>query len=462
MGADILGAVSAARAFFHGGRTLPLGLRRERLGRLAAEIDRRRTELLEALRIDLGKPPLEAYFSEIRFALEEVRLARRNLGKWARPRRAGGGVLNFPSRCRILPEPRGVAAIIAPWNYPLQLLLAPLASALAAGNCALLKPSELAPASGAALRRLTAACLEPGLVEVLEGGPETTRALLAQKLDYIFYTGSERVGRLVMEAAARHLTPLTLELGGKSPCVVDRSADLALAARRIAWGKFVNAGQTCVAPDYACVPRERLAEFADRLRRTIVDFYGPDPAASPDYGRIVNTAHFERLLGLAAGDLVQVGRPDRAARFFPPTLIRGAGFEHPCMREEIFGPILPLIPYDDIGEPLEQIRARPRPLALYLFARDQAVERRFQSRTSSGSVCVNDTLRQITPLGLPFGGVGESGFGRYRGRFGFETFSHLKSVMKRYRWGGLPFVFPPYGAAWRRLERWLGRRPSHS
>jgi aldehyde dehydrogenase (NAD+) len=262
----------------------------------------------------------------------------------------------------------------------------------------------------------------------------------------------------VMEAAARGPTPVTLELGGKSPCVVDRSVDLAMAAKRICWGKFLNAGQTCVAPDYVCLPRERSEEFVSLARRTLADFYGADPARSPDYGRIVNERHFDRLLALSIGDLVQAGSPDRAARFFPPTLIRGARWDHPAMGEEIFGPILPLIPYDDLGEAIEEIRRRPRPLALYLFTNDRAVEDRFLLETSSGGVCINDTIRQITPLGLPFGGVGESGFGRYRGWSGFETFSSQRSVMRRYRWGSFRFLFPPYGKAWRWVSRLTAKK----
>jgi len=455
---DIPGTIAAARAFFKSGRTRPIELRRERLRRLEAEIARRRDELLGALAQDLGKPPMEAYFSEVRFSIDEIRTARRRLERWARPRRAGGGILNFPSRCRVVPEPLGVALIIAPWNYPLGLLLCPLASALAAGNCAILKPSELAPASAAAVRKLVEACLEPGLAAVIEGGEEATRCILEQKLDSIFFTGSTRVGRLVMEAAARGPAPVTLELGGKSPCVVDRSADLELAARRICWGKFLNAGQTCVAPDYVCLPRERADEFASLARRTLADFYGPDPARSPDYGRIVNERHFDRLMEMARGDLIQCGSPDRARRFFPPTLIRGAGWDHPAMREEIFGPILPLIPYGEIEEALDEIRVRPRPLALYIFTRDRAVEDLFLRGTASGSVCINDTIRQITPLGLPFGGVGESGFGRYRGRAGFETFSFQRSIMRRYRWGSFRFLFPPYAKAWRWVSRLTAKK----
>jgi aldehyde dehydrogenase (NAD+) len=455
---DIPGTFAAARAFFESGRTRPLEFRRERLRRLEAEIARRRDELLGALAVDLGKPPMEAYFSEVRFSIDEIRAARRNLPRWARPRRAGGGILNFPSRCRVVPEPFGVALVIAPWNYPIGLLLCPLASALAAGNCAILKPSDLAPASAAAVRGLIGACLESDLAAIVEGDADATRRILAEKLDSIFFTGSARVGRLVMEAAARGPTPVTLELGGKSPCVVDRSADLEIAARRICWGKFLNAGQTCVAPDYVCLPRGRMDEFAALAIRTLADFYGADPARSPDYGRIVNERHFDRLLALARGDLVQAGSPDRTTRFFPPTLISGAGWDHPAMSEEIFGPILPLIPYDEIGEALEEIRRRPRPLASYLFARDRAVEDRFLLGTVSGSVCINDTIRQITPLGLPFGGVGESGFGRYRGRSGFETFSFQRSIMRRYRWGSFRSFFPPYGKAWRWVSRLTAKK----
>jgi aldehyde dehydrogenase (NAD+) len=455
---DIPGTIAAARAFFESGRTRPIEFRRDMLRRLEAEIVRRRDELLGALAQDLGKPSMEAYFSEVRFSIDEIRTARRNLTRWARPRRAGGGILNFPSRCWVVPEPFGVALIAAPWNYPIGLLLCPLASALAAGNCSILKPSELAPASAAAVRRLIEACLEPGLAALIEGDEEAMRCILEQKLDSIFFTGSTRVGRLVMEAAARGPTPVTLELGGKSPCVVDRSADLEMAARRICWGKFLNAGQTCVAPDYVCLPRERVDEFAGLARRTLADFYGADPARSPDYGRIVNERHFDRLMEMARGELIQAGSPNREGRFFPPTLIRGAGWDHPAMREEIFGPILPLIPYGEIGEVLDEIRSRPRPLALYIFTRDRAVEDLFLRGTASGSVCINDTIRQITPLGLPFGGVGESGFGRYHGRSGFETFSFRKSIMRRYRWGSFRFIFPPYGKAWRWVSRLTAKK----
>lgn len=433
------------RKFFASGATQSLDFRLEQLERLKQAIIGHQDAIVAAARSDLGRPEFEAYF-EIGM-LAEIKLALKQLRAWVKPKRVAASLEQFPASAWIQPEPLGVVLIIGPWNYPFQLMISPLVGAIAAGNCAILKPSELAPATSRAVATMMAEWFEPTYIAVVEGGVETSQALLAERFDHIFFTGGIRVGRIVMEAAAQYLTPVTLELGGKSPCIVDREVPLERAAKRIAWGKFINAGQTCIAPDYVLVDRSIKGAFLEHLRGVIQGFYGTDPAQSPDYGRIVGDRHFERLSGLlqsGGGQIVVGGQTDATQRYIAPTVLEGVQWDDPIMEEEIFGPILPVLDYDDLDRAIAHINARPKPLALYLFSTNSQKQERVLQATSSGGVCLNDTVMQVGVWSLPFGGVGDSGIGAYHGKASFDTFSHFKSVLKRQFWLDLNWRYAPY------------------
>jgi aldehyde dehydrogenase (NAD+) len=440
------------RAAFDAGRTRPLVWRRGQLAAVGRMLTERQAEFAEALRLDLNKNPVESYLSETSVVIEEARYARRHLTRWMRGSRVRTPLMAQPGRSRIVPEPKGVVLIIAPWNYPLSMVLAPLVSALAAGNACIVKPSEIARHTSAALARIVPAYLDPEAVAVIEGGVAETTELLERRFDHILYTGNARVARLVMTAAARHLTPVTLELGGKSPCLVARDADLEIAASRIAWGKFLNAGQTCVAPDHVLVEREVAAPLLDALVRRIRAFYGADAAASPDYGRIATERHAARLAQLLEGQRIHHGgRVDVRARYVEPTIVLDPPDDSALMQEEIFGPVLPVIAVDDMRSAMKLVAARPKPLALYVFTRDSALADAVRDTLSAGSVCVNDAVIFMVSPELPFGGVGASGMGRYSGWYGFETFSHMKPVMTRSFRLEAPLRYPPYTEAKARL-----------
>jgi aldehyde dehydrogenase (NAD+) len=359
-----------------------------------------------------------------------------------------------PGRSRIVPEPKGVVLIIAPWNYPLSMVLAPLVGALAAGNAVIVKPSEISRHTSAALARILPQYLDTEAVAVVEGGVVETTALLEQRFDHILYTGNERVARIVMAAAAKHLTPVTLELGGKSPCLVAGDADLEVAAARIAWGKFLNAGQTCVAPDHVMVQREAAAPLLEALVRHIREFYGEDAATSPDYGRIVTERHTARFGELLAGQQIHYGgRVDVAQRYVEPTIVLDPAPDSALMREEIFGPVLPVIAVDDMQAAMRAVAARPKPLALYAFTRNAALADAVRDSLAAGTVCINDAVIFMVSPELPFGGVGASGMGRYTGWYGFETFSHMKPVMTRAFRLDAPVRYPPYSETKARLLR---------
>ncbi|NMC69826.1 MAG: aldehyde dehydrogenase family protein [Myxococcales bacterium] len=447
--------LEAQRRFFAGGGTRSVERRRDRLRRLRDAVERHADQLLAALHEDMRKPPLEAWTSELQLVLDEASFALRRVARWAAPRRVPTSWLHLPASSRIEPEPLGTVLILGPWNYPVQLLLAPLVGALAAGNTAVLKPSEVAPHSSAACAALIRKTFAEEEVAVFEGGAETAQALLEHRFDHLFFTGGRTVGRLVMAAAARHLTPVTLELGGKSPCLVDRTVDPARAARRIAWGKFFNAGQTCVAPDYVLVHRALRVRLVDELRAAVREFYGPEPRRSPDFARIINDRHVARLAALIPERVACGGEVVREERYVAPTVIDGVGWDDPLMADEIFGPLLPVLEFDDAAEAIRRVSSLPRPLALYVFSSDDRFVERALAGIPSGGACVNDTIRHITTPHLPLGGVGASGFGRYRGQAGFETFSHLRSVMRR-GWSFDPgLVFPPYRVPLRRLRSLL-------
>jgi aldehyde dehydrogenase (NAD+) len=448
--------VARLRSSFNSGRTRPLAFRQQQLAGLARFFREQESAIANALHDDLGKPAIEAYASEIAYPIREVALARKRLSVWVKPERCATPLFAWPGKCRIHREPLGIVLIIGPWNYPVQLMIVPLIGALAAGNCAILKPSEIAPVTSTLLATVLPMYLDSECVQVVEGGAEQATALLAERFDSIFYTGNATVARIVLEAAAKHLTPVTLELGGKSPCIVDRSADLDLAARRIVWGKFYNAGQTCIAPDYVLAHSAIEEALCARMKQTLLDFYGKDPRSSPDFGRIVNARHHERLSNLlpGSGDIFVGGDANQKQRYFAPTILRKVSADAPVMAEEIFGPILPVLTVPDIDAAIRFVNARPKPLVLYLFTNDRAVESKVLARTSSGGAVVNHTLlHEVIPT-LPFGGVGASGMGAYHGKASFETFSHRKAVLMKSRWLDLPIQYPPYNDS---KEKWLRR-----
>ena len=451
---DFAGFVHRQRTFFQTGATRPIEFRREQLQKFSAGLERHEAGLLTALEKDLGKSPFQGYATELGLLHAEIRHALKNLSRWAKPVRGRTPWFIAPSRGQVQPEPFGVALILGPWNYPGQLLLAPFVSALAAGNCVVLKPSELAPRTAEAVGEMMRDTFAEHFVAVANGGAEVAAALLAEKFDKIFFTGSTRVGRLVAAAAAKNLTPVTLELGGKCPAIVCADANIELAARRLAWGKFMNAGQTCVAPDFVLVQRSVYEKFLGALKKTVVEFYGDDSAGCSDYGRIVNAAHLQRLLNyLPAGKVFFGGRHDGEKLFLSPTILTDVSPAAPVMQEEIFGPILPVLPFDDLNEALKFLQRRPTPLALYVFTADDSIEARIVSEIRSGGVCVNDVVSQMIGSGLPFGGLGDSGMGAYHGRAGFEAFSHERASLRRATWLDLPFRYPPQKISLAGLKR---------
>jgi len=435
----------AQRKFFLEGRTRDIRYRREALARLGNTLRGSENTVREALHTDLGKPAFESWGSEIGPAIREISLARRKLAEWAKPRRVSTPLLMFPGTSHIRPEPYGVALLLAPWNYPVHLSLIPLASAIAAGNCAVLKPSEFAPASARVLASLIGQAFDPGHATVVEGDAEAASALLRDKWDYILFSGSTAVGHLVMNAAAKNLTPLTLELGGKCPAIVEADADIAVAARRIAWGKFYNAGQTCVAPDYAMVAAEIMGPFVAALRKSAAEFFGPDASASPDYARIVNERHFARLTGLLAGGRILFGGGTKAeARYIEPTALGDVPPNGALMNEEIFGPLLPVFSYSGLDEAIARANSRPSPLTLYFFSTDKMKAEKVIREVRSGGAVINDVITHLANPALPFGGIGASGFGRYHGRHGFDTFSQLRGILQRPFHPDFSFRYPPY------------------
>lgn len=443
--ASLAERLAAQRSYFASGQTRPLAFRLGQLQALQQAIQRYEARILEALKQDLGKPAFEAYAAEVGFVLDDIRFTLKHLPEWMAMEEVKTPLVHQPGSSHLIYEPYGLCLIMAPWNYPFQLLIAPLIGALAAGNCAVLKPSELAPATSALMAELIQQTFDPHYVSLYEGALEMNQALLNERFDHIFFTGSTRVGKIVMKQAAEHLTPVVLELGGKSPCIVDRGVPLDITARRIVWGKFMNAGQTCVAPDYVLVPPELKVDLIQAMEQAIKDFYGLEPRLSPDYARIVNAAHFERLTALMPSEQVIVGgQTDAAQRYIAPTLLSPVSWEDPIMQDEIFGPLLPVLTYRSLQEAVDQVRQRPRPLALYLFSENRAHHELVMGGLSFGGGCINDTIVHLATPYLPFGGIGGSGMGAYHGRYSFETFSHRKALMKRPLKMDLPLRYPPY------------------
>lgn len=455
---DCAETVNALRRSFQSQKTKPRSWRLEQLKRLREMMSENEAAFADALRQDLGKSALESYLTETGFVVAEAGFAAKHLAEWMKPETVPTPLSLQPGRSKVIREPLGTALIIGAWNYPVAVTLAPLAGCIAAGNCAVIKPSELSPASSAAIAEAVPKYLDRDCFVVAEGGVPETTELLNQRFDKIFYTGGGVVGRIIMAAAAKHLTPVTLELGGKSPCIVDAKVNLGVAARRIAFGKFLNAGQTCVAPDYILVHRGREKELLQALSDAIARFYGTNPKESPDFGRIINQRHFDRLTGLlSSGAVVTGGDHDKEELYIAPTILTGVAPEAPIMREEIFGPILPVIPIDGIDEAIRFVNERDKPLALYLFSSDSRSVKRVTAETSAGGMCVNETLFHLAVPDLPFGGVGPSGMGRYHGRWGFEAFSHVKAVLSHSTISDPSLRYPPYSNTDAKMMRWSMR-----
>lgn len=450
--------IGQQREYYATSSTRPLQARQKALSLLEESIRLHQQEICNALVNDLGKCPQEAYMSEIGMVLEEIRYLRRHLAAYLRPRRVATALYQFPSRGVLLPEPYGNVLVMSPWNYPFLLAMGPFAGALAAGNTALLSPSPQSPSTSHLLFQLVEGILPPQWAAVVENAPLEEGGLLDQAFDYLFFTGSPKTGRLVMEKAAHHLTPVTLELGGKSPCVVDETANLPLAARRIVFGKYLNAGQTCVAPDYVLVQEKVKNHLLGYLKKSITECYGTDPLKNPQYGRIVNQAHFDRLTRLLPAPSSQAriaagGGLDREHLRIEPTILCDVKADDPVMCEEIFGPILPILTYRTRQEAIEFITARPKPLAFYLFTQNKSAQREFFDRCSFGGGCVNDTIMHLSSTALPFGGVGESGMGRYHGKATLDTFTHWRSVLKSSTRVDPPMRYAPYTEAKEKLCR---------
>jgi aldehyde dehydrogenase (NAD+) len=443
---QIINIVARQREFFATGSTRQYQTRIECLQKLKAGLIKYEAELHAALKQDLSKPEFEAFVAETGFCRHELTETIKKLGKWMKPRRVRTSVLVQPGTSSIHYSPLGVNLIIGPYNYPVMLTFSPLIAAIAAGNTAVVKTSEMTPASSTVIQKFIDDIFDPEYVAYVPGAVEETSLLLAQKFDHIFFTGSPRVGSIVMSAAAKHLTPVTLELGGKSPCIVHHDANLDVAVKRICSGKFTNAGQVCIAPDYVLVHKEVKEAFLEKLKQRIIECFGEDASASPDYGRIVNDSHFKRISAMIEPDKVVVGgQLDAARRYIAPTVLRDIHLDDKAMSEEIFGPVLPVLEYSDFDDIYKVIAQLPQhPLAFYIFSESRKVQQELIARIQFGGGCINNCIMHIVNSYLPFGGVGQSGMGAYHGFHGFERFSHKKSIFKSATWIDLPLLYAPY------------------
>ncbi len=451
---EIQSILKRQREYFAAGHTLSYEARRAALTRLKDALQRYEAELARALQADLGKSETESYMCETGLTLSEAGWMLRHLRRLMRDRRVPTPLAQFAARSFRSPSPYGTVLIMSPWNYPVLLTLDPLIDALAAGNTAVVKPSAYAPATAAVLQKLLEECFPPEYVCVVTGGRAENQALLRQKFDMIFFTGSKAVGKEVLRCAAEYLTPAVLELGGKSPCIVEKTAKIELAAKRIVFGKYLNCGQTCVAPDYILCDAAIRDKLVAAIQKEITAQFGADPMQNPAYGKIINAKHYQRLMGLIdPAKVVCGGTGDEAAQRIAPTVMQDVAWEDAVMGEEIFGPILPVLTYTDLDAALAEIEARPHPLALYLFSEDKAVQRRVLGRCHFGGGCLNDTIIHLATSAMPFGGVGESGMGGYHGQAGFEAFSHLRSIVDKKTWMDMPVRYQPYSSLKDRLLR---------
>lgn len=436
------------RQFYNKGKTRTYEFRWNALNRLERTVKKYERQLEKALQKDLHKSSFETYMTETGMLLSEIRYLKKHLKKWMRAKAVPSPVAQFPSKSFQVKEPYGVVLIMAPWNYPVLLSLEPLAGAIAAGNCCMIKTSEYAPAASGVIQKIINEAFPECYVAVITGGREENRQLLDKKFDYIFFTGGTTVGKLVMEKAAKHLTPVTLELGGKSPCIVDATANLKLAAKRIVFGKFLNSGQTCVAPDYILVDQKVENELTRFLIYWIRKMYGREPLSNPNYPCMVNQRHYQRVMKLIRHeDIVEGGYGDAVTKQISPTILRNVKKTAPVMQEEIFGPVLPILSYEKIEDACALIQSKPKPLALYLFTTDKAMESYIMRKLSFGGGCINDTIIHLATSAMGFGGVGESGMGAYHGKDSFDTFTHKKSIVKKSNRLDLPVRYMPYCTA---------------
>lgn len=444
--------VENQRKFFQSGKTKDISFRIEALETLRKAVKDHEEELMKSLNVDLNKTQFDAYATEIGFVLHEIRFVLKHLKSWAKPRKVKTPMTHLGSTSMIYPMPYGVALVIAPWNYPFQLAVAPLIGAIAAGNCAILKPSELTPSTSAVLAKLISEVFPEEYISVVEGDVEASQALLNERFDYIFFTGSVPVGKIIMESASRNLTPVTLELGGKSPCIIDQDANIKLAAKRVAWGKYMNAGQTCVAPDYLYVHQSVKELFLVELKTAIKELFDD----MDNFTRIVSEKHFNRLQQfLQSGTIYTGGITNKASLLIEPTVLTNVSWNDAVMEDEIFGPILPVLEYSELDLVIEKIQSKPNPLALYVFSENEQVQQKVIRELSFGGGCINDTVYHITSPYLPFGGVGSSGVGAYHGKGSFDTFSHEKSVLKQTTKFDLPFRYPNVKDGLKKIKMFL-------
>jgi aldehyde dehydrogenase (NAD+) len=434
--------------FFYSGQTRDIQFRLQQLGMLKDAIKRYENQIISALYQDLGKSEFEAYATEIGFTLGSIGHMMKHLKRWMKPQRVNTPIHQYPSKSFIMKEPYGTVLIVGPFNYPFQLLIEPLIGAMATGNCVVLKPSENTPTVSALITQMMKETFSESYIRVIEGDKETTSILIHASFDYIFFTGSVAVGKIVMQAAAKNLIPVTLELGGKSPVIVDHTANIQLAAKRIIWGKLMNTGQTCIAPDYVLAHADIRQKLIEEMKLVIMSFYGTDAKLSKDYGRIVNERQFDRLASILDQDRANVlygGSAVKEDLYIEPTLLAANSWSDAAMQDEIFGPILPIMEYRELDDIINMINSHPKPLSLYLFTEQKYVENEVLSRISFGGGCVNDTISHVANTNLPFGGVGNAGIGAYHGKYSFDTFSHGKSILKKSTKMDIKIVFPPYG-----------------
>ena len=453
---EINSLVARQRKFFQTGATLPVSVRITALRGLYTAIVKYENEIHDALKKNLGKSGFESYMCETGLVLEEISYMLKHIRRFAGEKRVRTPLSQFHSRSFKKPSPYGVTLIMSPWNYPFMLTLSPLVDALAAGNTAVVKPSAYSPNTSEILRKILSQCFDPQYVAVVTGGRAENTCLLREHFDYIFFTGSQTVGKEVMRNAAEYLTPVTLELGGKSPCIVDQTADIRLAARRIVFGKYLNCGQTCVAPDYIYCHRSVKDSLVKEIQRQIQLQYGEEPLHNPDYGKIINKKHFDRILGLIEEKkIVHGGNSDRDTLRIEPTVLDNVTFADPVMQEEIFGPLMPVLVFDNLDEAITRINAMPHPLALYFFTSDKAAAKDVTSRCGFGGGCINDTIIHLATTEMGFGGFGESGMGAYHGKTGFDTFSHYKSIVDKKTWIDLPMRYQPYRKMHEKMVRFF-------
>jgi aldehyde dehydrogenase (NAD+) len=433
------------RIFFKEGKTKEVNFRIRQLEKLKKSIIKYEDEIIDALKKDLNKSSFETYITEIGTILQEITYTIKHIRKWVRPKRVRTSIAQFISTSKIYSDPYGITLIISPWNYPFQLTMAPLIGSIAGGNCSVLKLSAYSVNASKIIDKIIGETFDEKYIKVVQGGREVNKELLNQKFDYIFFTGGVSMGKIVMEAASKHLTPVTLELGGKSPCIIDETANIDLAAKRIIWGKILNSGQTCIAPDYLLVHKSVKNQLIDKIKDYILEFYGNIPINSPDYPKIISLKHFNRLLGLIeAEDIIFGGDSNEKTNQINPTILDNITWESKVMEEEIFGPIIPILEFEDFNNIIDEINKRPKPLALYLFTTSKERENNALKNIAFGGGCINDTIMHVASTNMPFGGVGNSGMGGYHGKYTFDSFTHRKSVLKKSNLIDIPVRYPPF------------------